>query len=84
MMRLSKWRDLERGEVLVERGAKMDRIVLLAAGSIDSYLPPASTVDVEMNPKMGDVERYFARSSRSRAEMSTPVSKESSPEQTAI
>jgi len=37
MMRLSKWRELEEGEVLVEAGGRMDRIVLLAAGSIDSY-----------------------------------------------
>jgi hypothetical protein len=39
-------------------------------------------VDVKMYPKKtSDVERYFAQSSR---EMSPPVSKESSPEQTAV
>ena len=39
MMRLAKWRELEPGEVLVRAGTKMDRIVVLANGSIDSYEP---------------------------------------------
>jgi hypothetical protein len=34
-----------------------------------------------MHPKMSDVARDFGQTSRSRVEMSTPVSKESSPEQ---
>jgi cathepsin A (carboxypeptidase C) len=48
------------------------------------YAWPASTLTSRCIPKTSDFARDFYRTSRSRVEMSTPVSKESSPEQTAI
>ncbi|CAH0378579.1 unnamed protein product [Pelagomonas calceolata] len=37
MMRKSNWRTLQPGEALVRAGESMDRIVLVATGSVDSY-----------------------------------------------
>lgn len=37
MMRKSTWRTLQPGEALVRAGESMDRIVLVATGSVDSY-----------------------------------------------
>ena len=36
-MRKSNWRTLQPGEALVRAGESMDRIVLVATGSVDSY-----------------------------------------------
>ena len=47
----------------------------MVAGSTTSRAPPTAAylgvdVDVKMNPKMGELERDFAQTSRSRGEMS--------------
>ncbi|KAJ1444819.1 hypothetical protein M885DRAFT_551882 [Pelagophyceae sp. CCMP2097] len=41
VMKIAKWRDLKAGETVVHKGAKLDRVLLVASGSVDSYDSPS-------------------------------------------